>query len=122
MTEYELQELAFTAGGLGINFSALLITLISSYLVVAYIAGSDLTRQQVTLVNVLFLFTSSLFLYGAISSFVKQLNFVEKLRILDAENYYPVTPLVVIAVTTTFLLIVLASIHFMWSVRHPKIE
>jgi len=119
MTEYELQELAFTAGGLGINFSALLITLISSYLVVAYVVGNDLTRPQVTLVNVLFLFTSSLFLYGSVSSFVKQLSIVEKLRILNPEDYFPSTPLVVIAVTGIFLLIILASLHFMWSVRHP---
>ncbi len=122
MTEYELQELAFTAGGLGINFAALLITLISSYLVVAYVAGSELTRPQITLVNVLFLFTSSLFLYGSVSSFIKQLSIVEKLRILNPEDYYPATPLVVIAVTVIFLLIILASLHFMWSVRHPKTE
>ena len=120
MTEYELQELAFTAGELGINFSALLITLISSYLVDAYIAGSDLTRPQVTLINVLFIFTSSLFLYGSVSSFVKQLSIVEKLRVLNPEDYYPATNLVVIAVAGIFILIIVASLHFMWSVRHPK--
>ena len=120
MNEYELQELAFSASGLGASFASMFITVISGYLVVAYLAGRELTRPQVTLVNAIFFVTSSLFLYGTISSFAKQLSMVDKLRALNPDNYYPLSTPIATAIAVTFAIIIIASLHFMWSVRHPK--
>jgi hypothetical protein len=107
MTEYELQELAFSAAGLAATFTTLLITIISGYLLVAYVAGRDLSRAQVTLINILFAFTSALFLGGSVSSFSKQLNIVKQLRVINPDNFYPMTTFTVISCDVIFSLIIL---------------
>jgi hypothetical protein len=122
MTEAELQELAFTAADLAANYSAILITIITGYLFVAYAAGSDLSRQQVVLINILFLFSTSLFTYAVTTCFIKQLEIVTKLKVLAPENFYPVNPVVITGVAVTFIVIILACLHFMWRIRHPKAE
>ena len=122
MTEYELQDLAFGAGGLAATYGSITISIISAYLLVAYTAGTQLIRSQVTLINTLFVFTATLFLYGTIGSLVKQLSIVNKLKVFNPEDYYPTTAITVVAVAVIFSLIILACLKFMWDVRHPKTE
>jgi hypothetical protein len=122
MTEYELQDLAFSAGGIAGTYGSIWITIISGYLLVAYVAGRDLSRPQVSLVNLLFLFTSGLFAYGTIPSLGKQLSIVNMLRAIHPDNFYPTTEPIVTAVAVIFGLIILASLKFMWDVRPPKTE
>jgi hypothetical protein len=122
MTEYELQELAFSAAGLAATFTTLLITIISGYLLVAYVAGRDLSRAQVTLINILFAFTSALILSGIATAFGKQLNIVNQLRVINPDNFYPMTTFTVISGAVIFSLIILASFKLMWDIRHPKAE
>ncbi len=61
----------------------------------AYVAGRDLSRAQVTLINILFAFTSAFFLDGAVSSFGKQLNIANQLRVINPGNFYPMTTVTV---------------------------
>lgn len=122
MTQAELQDLAFTANALAANYIAILVTLISGYLIVAYMAGSKLQRQQVVLVNVLYGFTASLFLYAAIACYYKQIELLQALKLLAPENYYPAQPWIIVTVAAVFSLVILASLKFMWDVRHPKTE
>ena len=122
MTQYELQELAFAAGGLAAAYGSITISIISAYLLVAYTAGRELMRSQVVLINTLFVFTASLFLYGTISSLIKQLSFVNKLRVLEPEGYYPTNIVVIVAVALIFALIIIACLKFMWDIRHPVSE
>ncbi len=120
MTQAELQDLAFSANGLGASYIAILLTLISGYLIVAYTTGAKLHRQQVALVNTLFGFSSSLFLYAAMACFYKQMELLESLRQIAPDNYYPAQPWIIIMVAVVFALVIIASLKFMWDVRHPK--
>jgi hypothetical protein len=122
MTEYELQELAFMANGLAATYITILITIISGYLLVAYVAGAKLSKPQVMLVNTLFVFASALFTYGMLASFIKQQEIVTHLQSISPEAYHAVNQFVISALTGVFTIIILASLHFMWGVRHPKTE
>ena len=48
-------EVAFVTWGNVATLLALLITIISGYMVVAYTAAAKMTRQQVTLINIIYL-------------------------------------------------------------------
>ena len=53
MTEAELMELAQAVWANYLSTMALFISVISAYLIIAYIAGGRVTRQQVILINIL---------------------------------------------------------------------
>ena len=120
MTQAELQDLAFTANALAANYIAILVTLISGYLIVAYTAGARLQTKQVALVNVLYGFTASLFLYAAMACYYKQMELLESLKLLAPDNFYPAQMWIVVTVGVVFSLVIIASVRFMWDVRHPK--
>ena len=54
MLESELLEVGQMMWGNSISLVGLTITLISGYLIVAYIAGSDMTHSQALIINVLY--------------------------------------------------------------------
>ena len=116
----EVQSLAFEASSLAATYMAMLITVISGYLIVAYVAGADLKKGQIVIVNFLYIFFSTLLWYGSISAFFKQLEFVEELRVLAPDGFYPASYEVFFAIAFVSYMVVLASLKFMWDVRHPK--
>ena len=59
-----LLEVSFVAWGNTITLLTLLITVISGYLVVAYIAGAQMTRGQVILVSTLSVLMSSFIIWA----------------------------------------------------------
>ena len=64
MTEAELIELSQAYWSHTISLLALYITLLSGYLVVAYLAGGKLSVFQVTIVNALYISLSGLVLFA----------------------------------------------------------
>ncbi len=119
-----LLEASFVAWGNVISLLALLITIISGYLVVAYIAGAKMTRPQVTLINVLYV-TMSAFLIWACREMALRAAIFEDTAYGMATG--PVSELyargdVAVAIISAFSLALLASFKFMWDVRHPKAE
>ncbi len=68
MTEAELLDNAIMAWSSDVTTFSVSITIISGYLIVAYIAGAALTRSQVTIINGLF-FGTILFLVGGLHGF-----------------------------------------------------
>lgn len=67
-------------------------------------------------------FSDSLFTCAVAICFIKQLEFVNQLKIISPESFCRINPFVVAVVAGTFTLFTLASLHFMWSVRHPNTE
>ena len=55
MTEAELVEMGLAHWSNAISIVGLTITLISGYLIVAYIVGAEMTRSQVITVNILYM-------------------------------------------------------------------
>ena len=55
MTESELLEHGAAFWGNAIAIRAILITLLSGYIIAAYVAGKDMTQSQLIIVNTLYL-------------------------------------------------------------------
>lgn len=56
MTEYELMDLAESINGNSITATGVFFSILTAYLLVAYFAGTKLTKYQVAFINVVFLF------------------------------------------------------------------
>jgi hypothetical protein len=134
MTEYEIADLAVSTqeliwlqvqvmqGTLDQVFYTLEVfgTLLFGYLMVAYFIGAQLTRVQAGILTTLYLF------------WVVRLGAVLNLLWLSAQmtigEVRKISPDLLPAIPslwgpyTILTLLTLASLYFMWSVRHPKTE
>ena len=101
---------------------AILLSVLSAYLVVAYLAGSKLTRSQVVIVNSLYILVS-VFLVWAMFVLSQRALEVATLAInISTQRELAPTPNVALALVAMFGVCSLASLKFMWDVRHPKAE
>lgn len=69
MTDFEKTELTFSLVGYGMTAMALYFTVISSYLIIAYMVGSQLSRSQLAIVSSLFLVFAMSLVFGTYSFF-----------------------------------------------------
>ena len=117
MTEGEMVESFISAYAMGIGALTLYTTILSGYLVTAYVAGLKMTRLQTLTVSVLFVTTALFASWGTI-------GFLYGGRILhELQSTVPlltsrVAPFQIIGVIQ--VLGIFASLKFMWDVRHPK--
>lgn len=117
-----LLAVAFTTWGISLMTLTLLITIISGYLVIAYVAGADMTRSQVVIVNSLYLFMSLSTLWSLLVISNRAADFED---IAYAMSSGPVASLksrgdVAVAMIVAFTIAITASLKFMWDVRHSK--
>ena len=101
------------------------VTIISAYLVVAYVVGKELLRGQVIMINLLFVAVAGMTSFGNV---VTARNAIQA-HYLGSLNVKEMTPLpeFLIYLVPVFILfldvcIVLVSLKFMWDIRHPKPE
>ena len=120
MTEYEILDVIVSRFSSMTEQASLYFALVSGYLITAYLVGAKLTRLQVSVVNGLYV----VWVLGIIGGYTTTVG-----AVLDLE-----TALVALAKTSSkvsntlyaysFAVVqvvgLLASILFMWSVRHPK--
>ena len=105
---------------MGMQFS-LYLTVICAYLVVAYMVGSKLSGRQALIVSTLFIFAAGGQTWGMYASLIRAKEYLaEKARLFyltDYEQNFEANTVVWIFILA---LGILASLYFMWSVRHPK--
>lgn len=101
------------------------ITVISAYLVVAYVVGKELLRSQVIMINLLFVAVAGMTCFGNV---VTARNAIQA-HYLGSLHVKEMTPLpeFLIYLVPVFILfldvcIVLVSLKFMRDIRHPKAE
>lgn len=121
MTEYEMADILMSRFATMTDQAALYFALISGYLVVAYLAGTRLTRLQVVVVNSLFVIWTLGLLVGWSTSVEAAL---ELETALFQSGSKAVTSNANFTSAYSFSLVqligIIASLIFMWSVRHPK--
>ena len=101
---------------------AILLSVVSAYLIVAYLAGSKLTHSQAVIVNSLYVLVS-VFLVWAMFVLAQRGIEVATLAIdLSTQRELGSTPNVARALIAVFGVCSLASLKFMWDVRHPNTE
>ena len=94
----------------------LYVTVTSGFLLVAYLAGNELTRLQTVIISVLYV-TFAVFNTIAVVSYFQNAFYFGHTYGAGRMPYWPVYGL-----GTLFSLGILASLKFMWDVRHPKTE
>lgn len=122
LTEYEIADLAINAQASATPTTALLITIMSGYLIVAWLVGARLTRPQVILINLLFMFFQTSLVAGWIFRWELAYKFFTELSLLDPNFYATRSPVLLILFSVVLVASVPACLKFMWDVRHPKTE
>lgn len=120
MTEYELIDSLNSTMSLWLSSFMAYVSFLSAYLIVAYLVGKELTRPQAMIISTLFCFSAGLTLF-AIWGVGGRIGFT--VQALNAANpNYPITigPGYREALFICCALGVLASLKFMWDVRHTK--
>ena len=96
----------------------LLITLISGYLIAAYIAGKGLTYSQAVIVNVLYIGFAT-FLVLSMFAFFQAAGELEELAFdMSTTRSIAPRPLLAYLVGSFGSVCVAASLKFMWDIRH----
>lgn len=119
MTAYEYMDLAYSGFSVATAIVSLSIAVLSGYLVIAYTVGSNLTRLQISVLNVTY---SIFYLYIASNGIMNlvraRAHIIESLELVQ----HGVTPAPYVVHTRVFItpLLWLTSLWFMWSMRHPK--
>ncbi|MEM6583779.1 MAG: hypothetical protein AAF699_21055 [Pseudomonadota bacterium] len=118
----ELLSLANEFNELGGYYFALYLTILSGYLVVAYVAGSQLTRGQLRLVNTMFVLSSFYFLWSTMTMWLAGLS-----TYLQADPDGWVFSLYLTAILNICLILamlvgVFAGVQFMNQIRREKMQ
>jgi hypothetical protein len=122
MTEYELVDVLISYNTAALSAMALYLTTVSSYLIVAYLAGKNLATSQVVIISVLFIVFGLLFGYAAFAYMRRGLLMADELRTMNPGEFVGISPWIVFLATGVLFAGILASLRFMWEIRHPKSE
>ena len=123
MTEYEMMDVIVNRFATMTDQAALYFALVSGYLIAAFFVGARLTRLQVFVVNSLFIMWTVGLLIGWSTALEATLDLDAAIRHLESPT---VGSTMGSAAASAYLFSIvqtigiIASLIFMWSVRHPK--
>lgn len=124
MTAADWIEMAQTADSNTIACFGILITLMSGYLVVAYLVGEKLTRAQVVIVNALYVISALSVMAAHSNHNYEALLARHHAHFADPQVATAVDPALLTVIPTSLALIniclIVSSLYFMWSIRHPR--
>ena len=117
MSEYELSALSadYLNGAMGAI--SLYITVLTAYLVAAFLAGKRLNSSEYLIVTVLFVLSASFFIFGSVALLSRQLYIVEKLAAIESDATVFLSKTLIIYIAAVEILGVFAGLRFMWSIR-----
>ena len=113
-------QLANDFNALGATYFALYLSLISGYLVVAFLAGAQLNRRQLRLVNAIFTLASLFFLFSTMSTWFAGLSFYLEAASQQWSAQLYITAAFNIVLSVAMLVGIFASVQFMRDVRQQE--
>jgi hypothetical protein len=125
MTESDWVEMYGMAWSAQLANSGVLITLMSGYLVVAYVVGQRLTRTQIILTNALYLISALFFVASAFQTNLDT-QLARKMMALQIPelNFLSYADVNIFLwpsiITIVYSCLVFASLFFMWHVRNSS--
>jgi hypothetical protein len=122
MTEYELEDLLTSTTLAAVESFGMYVTVVASYLIVAYLAGKQLTSQQTFVVSVLFTVAALLPTYSAYNYLARSIPFANALEVINPEVRYGAQPFTQYWTTLLLCAGIGASLKFMRDIRHAKNE
>jgi hypothetical protein len=123
MNEYEAVEAAQALYANAATMFAIFLTITTSYLVVAYLVGAQLTSSQVFITTALFAVSSLITLASMAALFDTGIHYTAlAVNMRGAEGIAPMVAnrafvAILVGVDALF---VAAALKFMWDIRHPK--
>jgi len=122
MTEYELLDALGTFSSGMQSWIAVYFSGVSAYLIVAYMAGGDLTKSQAITISGGFILFAILCIMGFFGLGLRLAEISVELRELRPEHVYLTSESGVLIASLVLIIGIPASLRFMWSIRHPKTE
>jgi len=122
LTEYEMADLAMSAQATATPTTALFITILSGYLIVAWLVGEKLTRAQVIFINILFSFFQLSLVAGWSSRWSLSYRYQDALHSIDPSFYELNSPAPLVAFALAMCASIPGCLKFMWDVRHPRVQ
>jgi hypothetical protein len=124
MSEYELYEIVVGFTGNLEQSMAVLISLLSAYMIIAYSVGANLTKFQVLFISTCFTTVYIGVMQAQFFYLGETIYLAEKLNLLRdspsaVEGTGDISAIIFISVRVLFLI---GALYFMWNVRHPKTE
>jgi hypothetical protein len=120
MTEYELVESIGVYASNSLQALSLFLTIVSAYLIAAFMAGDKLARRQVIIINTLFIIGALLFTYSTVGLLIRQVYYASQLAKIETDTFLagraPIAPIIGLVQLGG----IAASLKFMWDIRHPK--
>ena len=122
MTEYELADLVSSTNANSLVLVPLFISIVSGYLVVAWLVGSRLQPSQASLINVLFVSFACLGIFAWASRMRVALSYQPELLEINPDRLPVMSPWLIPATLIVMTIVTLGCLKFMWDIRHPKKE
>ena len=122
MTESELVEAITSYLAVAQTSTATIISLLSAYLIGAYLAGDKLTRFQVLVVTALYLYVMVVVAISAFGSMSKARHYAAELKALNPNDVTFLNDHSAVLAAVAAATCIGASLWFLWSIRHPKTE
>ena len=124
MTPYELNDLMMAWYAMMGQDANMYLALVSGYLIVAYSIGEKLSSVQAMIINIFFSVWTGSHVMAIFSEMGAVLDIQKMLIDMDAYSFQ--TPKESLAIASVFAAIqiggIVASLYFMWTVRHPKTD
>ena len=126
MTEAEFVELLQNATGHFMTSFTIWLSIVSAYLIAAYAVGRNLTAVHTFIISVLYIVCSSLFTALTFLFITRILNMLQAKVEMFPTGVWPVrydalfTQYALLGLALIMVGGIVASLYFMWSIRHPK--
>ena len=122
MTEYELVDNTMTYFNSALTAFGMYITVLSAYVIAAFVAGKRLNSAQVSIVNVLFVCSAGNFTLGTVACYSWTYEYSIRLLELDPNRASSIdlNEFVAMYIGVIQILGIVACLYFMWNSRHTK--
>jgi hypothetical protein len=119
MTEHELLDTFTTTQALMHDWSTTYFSVVTAYLVAAFVIGAKLTRSQAFIANASFSIFSALCAWGTIGTGLRMLEIKSEIRMLNPTRRF-LFGMPALVITSGLLVAgIFIALKFMWDVRHP---
>ena len=121
MTEAELWEQQVQWMVAGSEFITSFITIMFAFLVMAYFAGSKLSRTQMIIASALFMWASCIMIYAVVGYLYRAQMFVDRLQELNPELQFFLTPTMAIIIALMMAIGMAACLTFLYQTRKDSL-
>jgi hypothetical protein len=122
MTEYEIADLLTGMVDGTIATFQMYISLAIAYLVATYLAANRMTRSQIVSISTLFSVAALLATWATYSYMARAVPLADELELINPDKRYGAQPLARDSLAILMIVGIIASVKFVWDVRHHKLD